>query len=187
MAKAEPDVEIEETPIQPVQSRSRLIILLVFSAVVLLEMIILLLWLPKSSVPPQADDLQTSGPAIPQLEPESSVGAKVGDLVSNPIEEPFTIPVPSEDGSGGYMIGAQFALICEKSKQAKFTDLYGKTKDYVRSEIVTILRSSKIEDLNDPKCTVIRNKVLRKVNEIFAEPQPLVKEVIALDFRATPM
>ena len=185
MAKAEPVVEVEASPVVPIQSRSRLLILLAFSAVVLLEMIVLLFFLPKPSVPPMVGG-QENSPVILSVDPLPE--HKSADWLEFPIADPFNSMVTSNEGTGsGYMVTAKFTLKHEKSKSTKFSNLYDKNKDTIRGEIITILCSSKIEDFSDPNRTVIRNKILRKINEIFAEPQPLVKEVIVVSFLYTPM
>jgi len=85
------------------------------------------------------------------------------------------------------MVSARFTLKIEKTKQTRFSNLYDKVKSEIRGEILTILCSSKIADFTDPNRTVIKSRILRKINEIFAEPQPLVKEVIVESFNATPL
>ena len=179
MAKAEPAVEIEEAPVQPIQSRSKLLILLALSAVVLLQMIFLAIVLRGFSSPPP-DESQNSI-RLPLEEPPQRL-----DLVEYPITDAFNCMVPSDDGTGGFTVMAKFTLKHENSKKKRFTTLYEKNKDKIRGEIVTILWSSKIEELSDPNRTRIKNRILQKINEIFAEPQPLVKEVIVVDFRSTP-
>ena len=183
MAKAEPVVEVEETPVQPIQSKSRLLVLLAFFAVVLLQMIFLAYVLRGfSSYSPPDEAAQGS---IPRLTPEDPPQRL--DLVEYPITEPFMSMVTSDDGISGFTVTAKFTLKHEKSKLSRFTALYEKIKDEIRGEIVTILSSSRIEDLSDPNRTRIKKRILQKVNEIFAEPQPLIKEVIVVDFRYTPM
>jgi len=181
VAKAEPVVEIEETPAEPVKTRSKILILLAFSVVVLLQMIFLAYVLRGFSSPPPGEQQES----IPRLALEEPVQRL--DLVEFPITEPFTCMAASEDAISGFNVMAKFTLKIEKSKLSGFETLHNKVKDKIRGEIVTILRSSKIEDLNDPNCTRIRNRILLKINEILAEPQPLVKEVIVVDFRSTPM
>jgi len=182
VAKAEPVVEVEETPVVPIQSKSRLMVLLAFSAVVLLQMIFLALILRGFSSPPPGGQ-QESKPLQFSIEDPP----RRADLVEFPITEPFMCMIPSDDAISGFTVTAKFTLKHEKSRQSKFTTLYNSVENDIRSQIVTILRSSRIEDLNDPNCTRIRNRILQKINEIFAEPQPLVIEVIAVDFRYTPM
>ena len=185
MAKAEIVVENpEDAPVQPIQSRSRLLIILAFSALILLEMLLLLWFLPKSSVPAPPEGGQVPPPST--FEVEVPPRLPLGERSSNPIE-PFSVMVHSVDGTTGNMVNAQFSLMCEKSKQARYTNLYEKIKDEIRQEIQIILRSSTIQEITDPNNTVIRNKILRKVNEIFNEPQPLVKEVLVLSFQSSPL
>ncbi len=184
MAKAE-TVEIEETPVQPIPSRSKLLIILAFAAVVLLEMILLLFFLPKSAVPTAnngADDPE----GIPKIEIDSGPTVKPGDWVEFPIPDPFTCMVVSdEDGGAGYMVNAKITLKCEKAKETKFTDLFDKVKGDIKGQISTILRSSKVPDLQDANNTRIKNRIQQKINEIFGEP--LVKQVVIESFNATPM
>jgi len=180
MAKAEPDDDVVETPVvEPIKSRSRLYILLAFSVVVLLEMILLVWFLPA---PAGTSTVQEE--PVPTFVPDPPV--KLGDLVEKPIPGPFNASVSAEDGITGYMVSAQFTMKCEQKKASRYDTLYDKVKDKIRAEILTILRSSKVEDIIDPNCTTIRNRILMKINEIFAEPQPIIKEVIAVDFRYTP-
>ena len=181
MAKAEPVVEVEETPAVPIQSKSRLLVLLAFSAVVLLQMIFLAYVLRGLSSPPPGE----SQDSIPRLLIEEPPRRQ--DLVEFQITEPFTCMVTSDDAISGFSVTAKFTLKHERNKQSRFTNLYEKIKDEIRGEIVTILSSSRIEELSDPNRTRIRNRILQKVNEIFAEPQPLIKEVIVVDFRYTPI
>ena len=187
MAKAEPDVEVEETPVvQPVKSRSRLIILLAVSVLVLFQAIFLGLIL-RSLTPAMPDDTREVLPDVPGgLVVEEPLAIKPGDLVEKPITPPFQSQVTSEDGTTGYMVAAQFTVMCEKGKESKYDTLYSLVKDKIRAEVLTILRNSKVEDIVDPNCTTIRNRILQKVNEILAEPQPIIKDVIAVDFRYTP-
>ena len=186
MAKAELVIEnVEDASVQPIPSRSRLLIILAFSAVVLLEMILLLWFLPKS--PPAPAPPGGSQDTPPRFQVDEPVRVPPGEWVSKPISEPFMTMVTSEDGTTGYMVSAQFTLKCEKNKEKRYTNLYDQVKDDIRGEIQVILRSSKIQDITDPNNTVIKNRILQKVNEIFNEPQPLVKEVIILSFHATPL
>ncbi|MCL2304871.1 MAG: flagellar basal body-associated FliL family protein [Planctomycetaceae bacterium] len=180
MAKAEPVVEsVEETPVQPIPSKSKLLILLAFSAVVLLEMIILLFFLPKSPVSTTEKPVKLDSEIIPGHKPE--------DWLEFPITDPFQCMITAEDGIGGFMLRAKFTLKHEKNKLSRLTNLYDKVKDEIRGEIRTILCSSKIEDFSDPNLTTIKNRILRRLNEVFAEPQPLVKEIVVVDFNYTPM
>ena len=188
MAKAEADPqtpEIEEVSVQPVRTRSKLLIILAFVAVVLLEMIFLLFLLPQSAVPPVAAP-ETVESTVPEFSIEAGPTVKPGDWVEFPIPDPFMCMIPSIEGeSGGYNISAKFTFKIEKSKESKFTGLYDKVKGDIRDQILTILRSSKVADLTDSANTTIKNRILRKVNEIFGES--LVKGVLVENFNATPM
>jgi len=181
VAKAEPDDDVVETPVaEPIKPRSRMLVLLVFFAIVLLEMLLLVWVLPRSPVPPSDE---TVGPDV-RIRVEQPI--KPIDLAENPIATPFNCMITEEDGVG-YMIAAQITLACETNKKSRYETLYEKVKGQIRDQINVILTSSKITEVKDPNHTVIRNKILLKVNEIFAEPQPLVKEVVIESFNSTPM
>ena len=186
MAKAEANVVVEETPVAaPVQSRSRMLILLAFSGVVLLQAIFLALILRSLAPAPEIGSIDSQKPIIAPEIPQRNLD----DLIEFPIttpNDPIVSLVTAEDGTG-FMVSARFTLKIEKTKQTRFSNLYDKVKSEIRGEILTILCSSKIADFTDPNRTVIKSRILRKINEIFAEPQPLVKEVIVESFNATPL
>ena len=190
MAKAEADPqtpETEEVSIQPIQirPRSKFLIILVFAAIVLLEMIFLLFLLPRPATQPTAT-VEATEPVMPEFPIDAGNAVKPGDWVEFPIPDPFMCMIPSMEGeSGGYSISAKFTLKVEKANESKFTGLYDKVKGDVRDQILTILRSSKVPDLTDPANTMIKNRVLKKINEIFGEP--IVKAVLVENFNATPM
>ena len=188
MAKAEADPqtpETEDVSVQPVRSKSKLLILLAIVALVLLEMIFLLFLIPKPAVQSTTTVDATDSPT-PEFPIDTGNAVKPGDWVEFPIPDPFMCMITSMEGeSGGYSISAKFTLKVEKANESKFTGLYEKVKGDIRDQILTILRSSKVPDLTDPANTMIKNRVLKKTNEIFGES--LVKAVLVENFNATPM
>ena len=189
MAKADLEDEVVETPVvQPVRSRTRLLILIAFSAVVLFEMILLVWFLPKPNVS-SGDQHATEVPGmtkLPVFDPEEHNEPKPGDLVEKTIP-PFLVMVPAPDGTTGYNISAQFTLRVESKQERRYETLYALVKGQIRDQINVILSSSKIADITDPNRMVIRNRILLKVNEILREPHPIVKDVLIESFNATPM
>ena len=188
MAKAEADPqtpETEDVSAQPVRSKSKMLVFLAVGAHILLEMIFLMFLIPKPAVQPTTTSDATDSPT-PEFPIDAGPAVKPGDWVEFPIPDPFTCMIPSMEGeSGGYSISAKFTLKVEKANESKFTGLYDKVKGDVRDQILTILRSSKVPDLTDPANTMIKNRVLKKINEIFGEP--IVKAVLVENFNATPM
>lgn len=178
----------EEVFMQPVKSRSRLLIWLAFVALIFFELIIIAWLLPRGTTIVQNQPLPV-GPIPdpgPFSIPDPGSFPKPGDLIEFPIPDPFTCMIPDENPDrGGFVIRAKFTLKYPKDKERTFTLYYDKVKSEIRASILEILRKSTVKDITDPRCTTIRNRITQKVNEIFTEP--IVKDVITDDFNATPM
>lgn len=191
VAKADMSIpENEEIPVQSVQNRSHLWIWLAFFVIILLELIIIVIFLPKSAqIPPNTKATDDSNNVVPGPVPNfviDDTDRKPGDLVEFQIEDPFNCMVTSEEpAEGGFMLRAKFSLKYEKEYAKKFPPLYDKVKNEIRASILTILRQSTIHDVKDPYCSTIRRKIAQKINEIFHEP--IIKDVLVEDFSVTPM
>lgn len=180
--------ENEEMPAQPAQSRSRMIFLLAFFVIILFELILIVIFMPKSATLPQNAVIAQNDPTVPMPPitlPIDTTGYKPGDLLEFPIVDPFNCMVTAEDPTeGGFMLRAKFSLKYDKTYK-KFPELYDKVKNEIRASILTILRQSTVRDLHDPSCATIRRRIMQKINEILHEP--MVKDVLVEDFSATPM
>ncbi|MGL6226186.1 MAG: flagellar basal body-associated FliL family protein [Thermoguttaceae bacterium] len=181
------DDDVQQT-VQPVGNRSRMLIIGVVVAVILLEVILGFYMLPS---PKQtAEQVLESQQKIlnPDLTIQPDMDAKSSKDTIKPVDQiefplpdpPFSCEVTSQDRSATVLVRAKFVLKYDKPDDREFNKRYEAEKNAIRYEINVILRSSSLADFNDPKGTVILNKILKKVNELLGAP--IVKSVFYTDF-----
>ncbi len=188
-AKLDSMPEAEEPQVKPVAGKSRMIILGVIVAVVLLEVLLLYFMLPgpqkieQDVRSLQNEQLKDDVKIKPDFQPDLTDALTPVEQIEFPLEDPFMCEVNSEDSSTTVSLRARFVFKYNKADEKEFTKRYTAEKNNIRYEILRILRNSSLRDINDPTCTVIRNKILKRVNEVLREP--LVKSVIYTEFIPT--
>ena len=184
-AKEEKAPEADAQTEKPSKSKSKLIILLAFISVILLELIVAILLLPRQSdvaaMPnPGSEEIE---PFIPSLDPSKESLPKIGERIAFPIADPFRVSFRSADTTT--TINTKIVLEYNKTDDKDFTDKFPQVELPVRNDIEIILRQSTPQEIDQSNHKILCNKILKAVNGRLQAP--LVKNVFALDFRAETM
>ena len=182
-AKEEKAQEEGSLPVQPTKSKSKLIILLAFISVILLELIVAFLLLPSkpdTTAAPKSDPSEI-GSIVPHLDPSMEDQPKIGETIEYPIPDPpFSVSVQSDDGMSNMTIKTKFVLVYNKADEKVFLEKFPLVQYSIKSDIQVILRRATQAELGQDNQRTICNKVLKAINDRLQVP--LVKRVFALDF-----
>lgn len=196
MAKAEANPAVEESEEQqgePVKGKSKLIIIGSFVGFILLELIVLVLFLPTPSQTGQSvaeiqkenlEKIEESPLGGITLDPGAELMPSPGDLIEIPLENPFTVQLPSEDGLTTTTLRAKFVLLYHKDDKRRFEKEYTNIPLQLHSEIYQILKTSKEQDVRDPLTKRIRLRIRNAANALFSKP-PIIVDVKVLDWYLT--
>jgi len=78
-----------------------------------------------------------------------------------------------------FRLSIHFYGLINKKDREEYDKRYELNKNRIRSAILTILRSSQQSEITDPSLSLIKNKIMVKVNDILG--MPLVKGIVCTD------
>ena len=184
MAVQQPNDDVPEVGVEPQPKKlifsSNLLVMLLLFVIAMAEMLVAYFYvLPSPTVVKASieDSAKEDIKSQPQYKPQ------IDDSMQDEERDEFDlgefIYYESDTTNMPLRLSIHFYGLVNKKDADEYNKRYDIHKNRIRNAILVILRSSKQSDLTDPSLSVIKNKVMVKVNEILGGP--LVKGVIYTD------